>query len=53
MKVHLFAIKKHDKQYAGHMLINGEENGFVRLANILNLPIELSGRELIFAAKKE
>lgn len=40
--------KRTDKQCAGHMLINGEANAFVRLAKALEMTIELSGRELVF-----
>ncbi|WP_045860351.1 hypothetical protein [Teredinibacter purpureus] len=34
--------KRHDLQYGGHMIINGNDNGFVRLAN---------GETLIFNTK--
>lgn len=40
--------KKTDKQCAGHMQINGSQNGFVRLAGQLGIELELSGRELVF-----
>ena len=40
--------KKTDFQCAGHMLINGNKNTFVRLANNLNIDTGLSGKELIF-----
>jgi len=40
--------KKIDKQCAGHMLIKGQENEFVRLSDLMNLDTGLSGRELIF-----
>jgi hypothetical protein len=40
--------KKTHLQCAGHMLINGESNEFVRMANRLKIPLELSGRELLF-----
>jgi hypothetical protein len=40
--------KKQHLQCAGHMLINGNENGFVRLANQLGIELELSGKELVF-----
>lgn len=40
--------KKQHLQCAGHMLINGSKNGFVRLANQLHIPLDLSGRELVF-----
>jgi hypothetical protein len=41
----------HDRdklQCAGHMLLRGEDNQFVRWANRLGLSLELSGREQIF-----
>ncbi|MCS6271861.1 hypothetical protein G3489_19490 [Shewanella baltica] len=40
--------KKHHMQCAGHMLINDERNEFVRLAKRLNIPLDLSGRDLVF-----
>ncbi len=45
--------KKTDKQCAGHMIIKGDENGFVRLANRLKIPLSLSGRDLVFANKAD
>ena len=45
--------KKKHLQCAGHMLINGEENGFVKLAKRMKIDIELSGNELIFNSKQE
>ncbi len=45
--------KKHHLQCAGHMLINGQRNDFVRLASRLNIPLELSGRELIFDTRDQ
>lgn len=44
-----FVCHKHrEKQCAGHMLIKGEENTFVMLAKRLNIPVTLSGQELVF-----
>ena len=40
--------KKKHLQCAGHMLINDDNNDFVRLARILNIELPLSGRELVF-----
>lgn len=40
--------KKTDLQCAGHMLIKGNENAFVRIAAAMGLELELSGRELVF-----
>lgn len=45
--------KKQHLQCAGHMLINGENNQFVRLAKRLNIPLDLSGRELIFDTRAQ
>ncbi len=45
--------KKQDLQCAGHMLINGDDNGFVRLANRLGIELDLSGRELVFDTRSE
>ncbi|MBA1280561.1 hypothetical protein G7023_22775 [Pseudomonas stutzeri] len=39
-------------QCAGHMLINGERNGFVRLANRLRIPLDLKGKELVFESRE-
>lgn len=39
---------KSRQQCAGHMLINGMDNGFVRLAARLRTDLDLSGRELVF-----
>jgi hypothetical protein len=44
---------KPDKQCAGHMLIKGTENGFVRLALAFDMDTDLSGRELVFETEKE
>lgn len=38
-------------QCAGHMLINGKDNSFVRLADRLRIPLELSGRDQVFESK--
>lgn len=40
--------KKTDMQCTGHMLIKGMDNGFVRLADRLNISLDLSGREHVF-----
>ncbi|MBP7662271.1 MAG: hypothetical protein KA770_00180 [Shewanella sp.] len=40
--------KKQHLQCAGHMLINGNDNGFVRLANRLGIELDLSGKEMVF-----
>lgn len=45
--------KKTDLQCAGHMLINGDENGFVRLAGQMGIQLQLSGKELVFSNKSE
>jgi len=45
--------KKTDKQCAGHMLMKGEDNGFVRLAYKFKMPLILSGNELVFESNDE
>lgn len=40
--------KKRDLQCAGHMLIHGSANDFVRMANRLEIELDLSGQELVF-----
>lgn len=44
--------KNNDMQCAGHMLINGHDNAFVRLANRLSIPLDLVGREQVFESKE-
>jgi hypothetical protein len=40
--------KNTNYQCAGHMIINGEQNDFVKLAARLNVSLNLSGEELVF-----
>lgn len=40
-------------QCAGHMLIKGNENDFVQLANRLRINLNLTGKELIFDTKED
>lgn len=40
--------KKNDHQCAGHMLIRGNKNGFVRLAEQLDMTLNLAGAEQVF-----
>jgi len=40
--------KKTDLQCAGHMLLKGDENDFVQLANRMGIELKLKGRETIF-----
>lgn len=40
--------KNNDLQCAGHMLMKGRDNAFVRLAGRLSIDLPLSGRELCF-----
>lgn len=40
--------KNTDLQCAGHMMLLGDENGFVALARGLNIPLTLNGGELVF-----
>jgi len=44
--------KKTHLQCAGHMLINGNDNEFFRLAGRLGIPLELSGKELVFDSRE-
>ncbi|NQZ53272.1 MAG: hypothetical protein HRT93_03350 [Piscirickettsiaceae bacterium] len=45
--------KETSLQCAGHMLIKGEENMFVRTANRLRIPLKLSGEELVFDSQQD
>lgn len=45
--------KNTDLQCAGHMLIKGNANAFVRLANRLGFKMRLRGRELVFDTERE
>ncbi len=40
-------------QCAGHMLINGNDNAFVRVAAMLDIALDLSGQEQVFASKRD
>lgn len=40
-------------QCAGHMIIKGQSNAFVRIAGQLNISLRLTGRELIFGSDQE
>lgn len=44
--------KKTDMQCAGHMLVNGLENGFVRLAHDMRIGLDLAGADLVFESKE-
>lgn len=43
--------KNTDLQCAGHMLINQQDNAFVRLASRLGLPLKLHGAQQVFSSK--
>lgn len=45
--------KNHELQCAGHMLLLGNGNSFVNLAQWLNLPLKLKGREKVFNTIQE
>lgn len=45
--------KKTHLQCAGHMLIKDDDNQFVRMAKVLGIELELSGRELIFDSEQD
>lgn len=44
--------KKTDMQCAGHMLLNGDRNAFVRLAARLRIALNLTGAEQVFASRE-
>lgn len=49
-----FVCHKNNKlQCAGHMLIKGKANSFVRLAGRLRIDLPLSGRKLIFETEQD
>ncbi len=41
------------RQCAGHMIIKGDNNHFVRLANRLRIPLDLRGKDLIFESERD
>lgn len=41
------------KQCAGHMLLTGMDNAYARMARVLQLDLELTGRELVFKTEEE
>ena len=43
--------KKTDMQCAGHMLVNGKANAFVRVAAALGISLDISGRDQVFASQ--
>lgn len=45
--------KNTDLQCAGHMLLKGEANAFVRLAGRFGFILPLKGRELVFDTEKD
>lgn len=45
--------KETTMQCAGHMLISGTDNAFVRVAKAVGIELELSGREQVFETKAE
>lgn len=44
--------KNTDMQCAGHMLVNGSDNAFLRLAERLDIPVTLSGADKVFESKQ-
>ena len=49
-----FVCHKNNKlQCAGHMIINGNNNAFVRFAKGFNIDLNLRNKDLIFSTKKE
>ena len=45
--------KKTDMQCAGHMLIKGQRNIFVRVAAALKIKVNLNGRDKVFESDAE
>ena len=45
--------KKKDMQCAGHMLLKGDDNDFVQLANRLGIALDLTGREEVFDSQQD
>jgi hypothetical protein len=45
--------RKNKKQCAGHMLLKGKDNAYVRLASCLEVDLQLQGRDLIFDTEKQ
>lgn len=45
--------KKTSLQCAGHMLIKGDDNEFVRLAKSMDIETGLRGRDLVFKTKED
>ena len=45
--------EKERLQCAGHMILKGNDNAFVRLAQGMGLDLELKGHELVFDNDKE
>ena len=45
--------KRHDLQCAGHMIIKGDANTFVRLADRLGIPVALTGQDKVFNTEQE
>lgn len=45
--------KKTDLQCAGHMLIRGQENDFVELADRFRMDLGLKGEELVFESEMD
>jgi hypothetical protein len=43
--------KKTDMQCAGHMLVNGAANGFVRIAGRMGIELDLTGKEHVFESR--
>jgi hypothetical protein len=45
--------KKTDLQCAGHMIINGDNNLFVRLAKVMKIELGLMGKDMIFESREK
>ncbi len=54
LKADSFVCHKNTRlQCAGHMLIKGSDNIFVRLAGQMGIELLLTGRELVFATQRD
>lgn len=45
--------KDHTRQCAGHMLVRGLGNQYVRAARIMGIPLELKGDDLVFETEEQ
>lgn len=48
-----YGADKDRRQCAGHMILKGEANAFVRLAKSMEIELKLTGQELVFDTEKD